>query len=169
MNRHIDSVLLVYDSPLLYHTADYVADVAAREGMVAMSRRYFPGMPFDIRAAFLPASDDIMPFALFAAVLELNDQNSSLAPDRRMVRPGWDDVDRGSRLYETKNRTTFFSRAADVLYEEAGFFPLYRPYIYAVPSAGVSGFDFDFYGYPILTQVSKLAGGMTDPSGGSGR
>ncbi len=167
IDRKVDSALLAYDNPLLYHTVDYIADVAAREGMTATSRRYVPGIPFDIRAAFLPASDDIMPFALFAAVLELNDQNSALPPDRQRVRPGWDDIDRGSRLYETRNRTTFFSRAEDVLFEEAGFFPLFRPYVYAVPSAGVTGFDFDFYGYPILGQVRKLAGHPGDTSGGS--
>lgn len=167
IDRKVDSALLVYDDPLLYRTADYLADVAAREGMTATNRKYIPGMLFDIRAALLPASDDIMPYALFAAVLELNDQNSSLPSDRRLVRPGWDDIDRGSRLYEEKNRSNFFSRAEDVLFEEAGFFPLYRPYVYAVPSAGVAGCEFDFYGYPIFDHVRKLAVGAADSSGGS--
>ncbi len=167
IDQNVDSALLAYDSPLLYHTVDYIADVAAREGMTATSRRYVPGIPFDIRAAFLPASDNIMPFALFAAVLEWNDQNSTLPPDQRRVRPGWDDIDRGSRLYEAKNRTTFFSRAQEVLFQDAGFFPLFRPYVYAVPAAGVSGFDFNFYGYPIFDQVRKRAGQPEDISGGS--
>lgn len=169
IDRKVDSVLLAYDSPLLYHTIDYIADVAAREGITGTTRRFVPGIPFDIRAAFLPASDDIMPFALFAAVLELNDQNSALPPDRQRVRPGWDDIDRGSRLYEAKNRTTFFSRAEEVLFQDAGFFPLYRPYIYAVPSASVTGFDFDYYGYPILDQVRKRNSQPEETSGGSQR
>jgi len=169
IDQTIDSALMVYDNPILYHTIDFIADVAAREGMTATTRRYVPGVPFDIRAASLPASDDIMPFALFAAVLELNDQNSMLPPGRQYSRPGWDDIDRGSRLYEKKNRTTFFSRAEDVLFEDYGFFPLYRPYVYAVPSPGVSGFDFDFYGFPVLDDIKKRDIQPDEASGGSNR
>jgi len=161
----IDSALLAYDHPLLYNTVDYLADIAAREGMTATNRRYFSDFAFDVRVAFFPSSDHIMPFSLFSAILELNDQNSALPSEDRLDRPGWDDAGRGSQMYDIRNRRTFFSRAEETLFSEAGFFPLYRPYIYAVPASGVGGFAFDFYGYPVLHDIRKLRRGSSGPSG----
>jgi len=151
-----DTALLAYDHSLLYETARYLADIVAREGMTApISRRSYDER-FDIRLAFFPASDKIMPFALIAAVLEFNDQNQFLPPERRFDRPGWQDMGSGSRLNEVKNRNTFFVRAEETVVQDGGFFPLYRPYIYAVSAGKIRGLDFDFYGYPILDKTVKF-------------
>jgi len=152
----IDTVRLIYDHSLLYETARYLADIVAREGMTAPVYRQAPETGFDIRLTFLPASDSIMPFALFAGVLEFNDQNSLLPANRRYDSPGWQDTDAGSRLYDVSNRAAFFARAEQTLFQDGGFFPLYRPRIFAVTHDNTKNIDFDFYGYPVIDKVIKL-------------
>jgi hypothetical protein len=119
-----DTAHLVYDHSLLYETARYLADIVAREGMMAPVMRWAFDGNYDIRLTFMPASDRIVPFALIAAVLEFNDQNSSLPPEDQYNRPGWQDTDQGSRLREIKNRNNFFARAEETVIQEGGFFPL---------------------------------------------
>jgi hypothetical protein len=150
------TALMVYDQSILYETARYFADIIARRDMTAPIKRHTADSKSDIRLTFFPASDEIMPFALIAAVLELNDQNSFLPADRRLDRPGWGDTDRGSRLHEIRNRNNFFARAEETIIQEGGFFPLFRPYIYAVSKANIKDLGFDFYGYPVVEKVVKL-------------
>jgi hypothetical protein len=152
-----DSALIVYDDTPLYETARYLADIVAREGMSApIKRQSFEG-PFDIRLMFYPASDRVMPFALVAAVLELNDQNRYLPPGRRMDRPAWQELGQGSSLSEIRNRDNFFAKAEETVVQDGGFFPLFRPYIYAVGGADIRGLIFDFYGYPELDRMIKFS------------
>lgn len=163
-----DSARLVYDHPLLYGSAEYLADIVAREGMRATHYRYIPGNGYDIRAAFFPASDIEMPFALIAAVIELNDQNAALPPQDRLDHPGWQDTNRGSHMKELRNRLTFFVRAEETVFEQGGFFPLFRPYVYAVPGLRAKGMAFDFYGYPKVDGIAKFTGEVSRPGGESG-
>jgi len=157
ITRSVDSVVIAYEDPILAKAAEYFADIVAREGMKATCTPYLPGLVYDVRVAFLPASDEIMPLALIAAVLELNDQNIYLPAGRRLSRPGWDDLDGGSRFYEPKNRVTFFNRAEETVFQEGGFFPLFQPYLYALAARNVSGIVFDSYGYPRLDKLVKFA------------
>ncbi|MEE9441429.1 MAG: ABC transporter substrate-binding protein [candidate division Zixibacteria bacterium] len=149
-------VEICYDNSLLYETGRYVADIAAREGTIADLKKYNYGQSFDIHVAFFPASDNIIPFALISAVLELNDQNSTLPQDQRMNRPGWDDLGRGTSLLNPENRDRFFARAEATIFEEASFFPLFRPWIYAVGSDRFKGMKFDFYGIPDLDDITAF-------------
>ncbi len=157
-----DTAHLVYSQVLLYETARYLADVVAREGMTAPVNRQGFGGEYDIQLAFLPASDNIMPFALYAAVLEFNDQNGMLPVDERFDRPGWQAMASGSSLREIKNRNNFFIRAEETVVQDGGFFPLFRPYIYAVSYDNVKGLDFDFYGYPDLEKIVKFSARSQD-------
>ena len=152
----IDQIKVVYDYPLLTETARYLADISAREGLSADMERYAPGNEYDIRIAFLPASDDIVPFALFAAVLELNDQNAMIPSERQLDQPGWDDCDRGSRLRERANRNKFFRRAEETVVETCGCFTLFRPHVFAIAGPNVRNIGFDFYGYPVLNKIVKF-------------
>ena len=145
-----------FDRTSLRDMTRYLADIAAREGWQADLSRYENPTDFDIRVAMFPASDEIMPFALFAAVLEMNDINRGLPEGRRLDRPGWVDCDRGSRLKETVYRINFFKDAEETVIEEGGFFPLFRPYIYAVSNSGVKNLEFDFYGYPCLNRIYQM-------------
>jgi hypothetical protein len=152
----IDQIKVAYDYPLLMEAARYVADIPAREGLSADMERYAPGDEYDVRIAFLPASDDIVPFALFAAVLELNDQNAMIPSERQLDRLGWDDCDRGSRLRERANRNKFFRRAEEIVVETCACFPLFRPHVFAVTAPSVRNIGFDFYGYPALNKIVKF-------------
>lgn len=158
----LDTAIMVYDHGLLYETAHYLADIVAREGMTAPISRRGYDEPFDIRLAFFPASDKIMPFSLIAAVLEFNDQNQTLPSERRFDRPGWQELGNGSQFYEIKNRNNFFSRAEETVIQDGGFFPLYRPYIYAVSAGKVTGLGFDFYGCPVLDKMVKFSETIVD-------
>ncbi|MFH1700485.1 MAG: ABC transporter substrate-binding protein [Candidatus Zixiibacteriota bacterium] len=149
-------IKICYDNSLLYETGRYVADIAAREGTIADLEKYGYGQSCDIRLAFFPASDMMVPFALIGAVLELNDQNSTLPQDQRMNRPGWDDLGSGTSLLNLENRNRFFARAEATIFEEASFFPLYRPWVYAVGSDRFQGLKFDFYGYPVLDGIAAF-------------
>jgi hypothetical protein len=148
---------MVYGHSGLYETARYMADIVAREGMTAPVKRWRQNGGYDIRLTFFPSSDRIMPFALFAAVLEFNDQNRILPVDQQFDRPGWQDIGNGSRNYEIRNRNNFFVRAEEKVVQDAGFFPLFRPCIYAVTRANVKGLDFDFYGYSLLEKTVKFS------------
>jgi hypothetical protein len=159
-------VTLAYDHPLLFELSRYLADIAAREGTASILETYSFGKQFDIRLAFLPASDNMIPFALFAAVLELNDQNSYLSAEDQLDRPAWPECDMGSRFNDPRNRNNFFSRAEDKMFEDGAFFPLCRPYIYSVSQEHLKGLAFDFYGHPILEKAVKFAGLSHTSSGG---
>lgn len=147
-------VKICYDNSLLYETGRYVADIAAREGTIANLEKYSYAQPFDIHVAFFPASDNIIPFALIGAVLELNDQNSALNQSQRMNRPGWDDLSRGTSLMDAENRNRFFARAEATIFEDASFFPLFRPWVYALGSDRFKGMEFDYYGIPDLNNIT---------------
>ena len=154
----VDTVRIRYDQTLLYETARYMADIAAREGTTASLNRRPADYRYDIRLAFFPPSDEIMPFALIAAVLELNDQALHLTSEYRLSRSGWEEIDWGSQLNEAVNRNRFFARAEEIIVEDAAFFPLFRPYVYAVSRSGIRGLGFDFYGFPRFDGLVKFAG-----------
>jgi len=156
ISQPAERITVTYDNELLSETARYVADIAAREGLGADVRKREANYPFDIRIAFVPASDSILPLALLTSVLEVNDQDAHLPADRRLNRPGWSAADRGSQLYQIKNRNTFFRQAEDVLVNECGCFPLFRPHIFAVTAQDVKHLSFDFYGYPVLKNIIKF-------------
>jgi hypothetical protein len=156
---------ILYDDYLLRQTGDYLADIAAREGMRTNLSTYSFGRPFDLRVAFVPASDSILPLALYSAVLELNDQNTQLPSRERMDRPGWSELGQGSRLSDPANRNNFFTRAETTVIDEGCFFPLYRPWLFAVKGRKVRGMAFDFYGYPQLDGVVSF---KNLPAGGGG-
>ena len=163
INSPSDTARLEYSDAMLYETARYLADVVAREGMTAPINRLSFGNKYDIRLMFFPASDRIMPFALYAAVLELNDQNGMLPASDQLDRPGWQDLAAGSSLRDIRNRDNFFIRAEETVVQDGGFFPLFRPYLYAVSHDNVKGLDFDFYGYPVLEKVIKFSGRSDTP------
>lgn len=148
--------IFCYDNINLRETARYLADIVAREGWQANIVRYRPQTNYDVNVAFFPASDQTMPFALMAATLEMNDLNRRLPEERQLNRPGWADCDRGSRLREVDNRLKFFRAAEEAVHNEGGFFPLFRPYIYAVSNANTKNLRFNFYGYPDLNRIYKL-------------
>jgi hypothetical protein len=161
------NVRIAYDDYLLYDATRYLADIVAREGMTASPERFGAGRPFDIRLAFLPSSDSIMPFALYAAVLELNDQNQLLPAEKRMARPGWQDIDNASRQAAVADQNPYLARAEETLFAEAGFFPLFRPCVYAVTGAGIANIAFDFYGFPVIGRVAKLKTTAKRPGAGN--
>lgn len=150
---------MVYDDPLLSKMSDYFADMAAREGMRTVIDDKRTG--FDIRIAELPSSDSIMPFGLIAVVLELNDQNALLPPGRKMNQSGWYEIDRGSRLERAESRNNFFEDAEEIVVEEYGAFPLFRPVIFIVTDDNLKNLRFDFYGYPKLSGAVKYQTGQT--------
>jgi hypothetical protein len=156
IDKDIKSISMAYDQPLLYETARYLADMAAREEISTVIDQYTFGAKFDLRLAFLPASDSALPFALLAAVLELNDQNGYLPADKRLNRPGWDDADRGTRFSDPQRSNYFYSLAEEVLFQTGGFFPLFRPNMFAVTGDRLRGLQFDYYGFPKLDQLVKF-------------
>ncbi|MCK5124820.1 MAG: hypothetical protein KAR42_01050 [candidate division Zixibacteria bacterium] len=155
-------IKLLYDNPLLYETGQYIADIVAREGCRTILERYAMGREFDLRLAFLPASDKIIPFSLISTVLEINDQNAKLSASDKLKQPGWDNLGRGSSFREMENRMRFFNRAANEIFDEGSFFPLFRPWVYGIGGKQIKGQAFDFYGYPQLSAIAlfkNLTGG----------
>lgn len=155
--------LTTYDHTLLYKTARYLADLAAREKRFGEIEPYDgragnPDQTYDLRLAFFPASDKIIPFGLYAAVLELNDQNRYLPRDLKLDRPGWSDALRGSGLTKVENRGNYFARAEEALIEDGCFYPLYRPFVYAVTGPALANIRFDHFGYPLLSHARKIKG-----------
>ncbi|MCP4569723.1 MAG: hypothetical protein GY841_19255 [FCB group bacterium] len=157
-----DQVRLVYDDPLLMEATRFLADIAAREGTRASIQAVGADNGFDIKLAFVPVTDRIMPYALLWAVLDLNDQNAAIPPGDRLNRPGWADTDRGSRLREVENRRKFFARAEEVIVEDGGCFPLFRPRVYGVAQTLVKNLAFDDYGFPVLHKITKHRRGASE-------
>jgi hypothetical protein len=166
IGRDTASAVMTCESRLLQETARYLADISARDGVATTIESGPTDNPFDIAIRFVPSSDPLLPYALFAAVLEMNDQNGLLEASRRMTRPGWDDADRGTRFEDTATQRRFFSRAEETLFETGGFFPLFRPVVTAVTGDMIKDICFDFYGYPRLDRVVKF--GRSLPAGISG-
>ena len=158
------TINLVYDDGLLYETAQYVADIAAREGCRTLLDQYTIGKPYDVRLAFFPASDDVTPFALISAVLELNYQNSTLPSNKKKDNPGWANLGQGSTMFDIDNRNRLFYRADNEVIEGGNFFPLFRPWVFGVGSKQMAGLAFDFYGYPDLSKIAVFTS-----SGGGNR
>ena len=160
-------VMIAYDDPLLKGTADYLADRMRADGLTAMTEK--TATAFDVRLSLFPASDDRVPFALIAAVLELNDQDASLPADRRLNRPGWNDLDRALRAQDPGEWGRFLKSAEDAITGRCRSFSLFRATILAVAGERLKNLAFDSQGYPVLQNLLKLKpsgaqrGGKTRP------
>jgi len=155
-------ITAAYDETLLTECTRYFADITAREGISAeiVSRGRSDNYAFHL--AFVPSSDSILPLALIACVLDLNDQNSKLDTSQQREKPGWVELAAGTTLYETRYRNNYFRQAVDTVVQEFGCFPLFRPEIFAVGGRSIKNIDFDFYGFPHLDHIIKLETPLQD-------
>jgi ABC-type transport system substrate-binding protein len=148
--------------PFLDGAVRYLADIAAQEGM---SCDINPSSPqgTDIFIATLPSSDHVLPSALISAALALNDQRGIIMSDDSSPLEIWDRLSMGTRLDMQNRRVVFFERAEELLVEQSSFFPLFRPYLYAVGDDAIMGLAFDAYGFPHLADVRLLSVGNDQP------
>jgi hypothetical protein len=158
-----DSALgIAFTDPFLEGATRYLADIAAQEGMTCDINPQPPSAS-DLSVTLLPASDRVLPGALIGAVLELSDQRGTIMTDGNPFRDIWERLSMGTHLDTPGRRSVFFERAEEELIEKAAFFPLFRPYIFAVGSDAITGLRFDPYGYPQLDSIKLYKTGRKEP------
>jgi hypothetical protein len=149
-------ITIAYDDRHLMEAAGFLADIASGLGIPAESKRSTPNVNPDIRLTFVFAPRCEFPFGLFEIVMDLNDQNGVLPPERRIDNPAWRETDRACRAQVAADRDKALASVQEKLSARFGVFPLFRPGLEIVTDVQLKNSRFNRYGYPVLESLVKL-------------